>query len=252
MRQANWVKKLLRTTGRRLLSVSARRQIVRLTRWPPVGWVRFGSFRRLNPISPYWGLERGQPIDRYYIERFLKRHSGDIHGRVLEVGDNTYTRLFGGIKVNESVVLHVSEQKDNVTLIGSLTEPRTIPIESFDCLIVTQTMQFIFDVHNVVKTIYRGLMPGGVALITVPGISQISRYDMNRWGHYWSFTTRSVEGLFTPVFPPSQLQLEAFGNVLTAVAFLHGLAVEELKPYELDYLDPDYELLITIRAVKPA
>jgi len=38
--------------------------------------------------------------------------------------------------------------------------------------------------------------------------------------------------------------------VLAAVAFLHGLAAEDLRPEELDYHDADYELLITVRAIK--
>jgi SAM-dependent methyltransferase len=246
------VKKFLKTIGRNIFPVSTRRQIVRLTRWPPVGWVRFGSLRRKKPISPYWGMERGQPIDRYYIEHFLDRHRNDIHGRVLEIGDNTYTRRFGGERINESAVLHVAEQKEHVTLIGSLTEEKTIPPETFDCFIVTQTLQTIFEVQTAIYNIYRGLKPGGVALVTVPGISQISRYDMDRWGYYWSFTTKSMRNLFEAQFPTANLQIEAHGNVLAAIAFLHGLAVEDLKPHELDYLDPDYELLITIRAVKPS
>jgi SAM-dependent methyltransferase len=224
---------------------------VRLTRWPPVGRVRFGNLRRLEPISPDWGMERGQPVDRYYIERFLSNHTSDIQGRVLEIGDNTYTRRFGGARVTESVVLHVAEQKEHVTLIGSLTEPDTVLAESFDCFVVTQTLQVIYDVQTAVRTIYHGLKPGGVALVTVPGISQISRYDMDRWGHYWSFTTRSVENLFTAVFPRDHLQIEAHGNVLAAISFLHGLASQELRPAELDHVDPDYQLLITIRAVRP-
>jgi SAM-dependent methyltransferase len=238
--------------GRRFLSVSTRRQIVRLTRWPPVGWVRFSSFRRLNPISPFWGMERGKPIDRYYIEWFLDKFQEDVGGRVLEIGDNIYTRQFGGERVKESVVLHVAEQKEHVTLIGSLTDAATIPADSFDCFICTQTLQTIFDVQSAINNIFRGLKPGGVALVTVPGISKISRYDMDRWGYYWSFTSKSAQRLFEVKFPSANIQVEAHGNVLAAIAFLHGLAVEELKQKELDYLDPDYELLITIRAVKPS
>jgi SAM-dependent methyltransferase len=245
------LKKLLGALGQRLLPVTVRRRIVKLTRWPPVGLVRFGSLRRLKPISRDWGMERGQPIDRYYIERFLAGHTSDIQGRVLEIGDNTYTRQFGGGRVTESVVLHVAEQKEHVTLIGSLTEPDTIPAESFDCFILTQTLQVIYDVQTAVRTIYHGLKPGGVALVTVAGISQISRYDMDRWGHYWSFTTRSVEELFMAVFPRDHLQIESHGNVLAAISFLHGLASQEVRPEELDHVDPDYQLIITIRAMRP-
>jgi SAM-dependent methyltransferase len=237
--------------GRIIFPVTTRRQIVRLTRWPPVGLVRFGNLRRLKPISPVWGTERGQPIDRYYIEKFLTKHASDIHGRVLEIGDNTYTNKFGKDQVLESVVLHIAEQKKQVTLIGSLTDPNSIPAASFDCLIITQTLQLIFDTQKAVCTIYHSLKPGGVALVTVPGISQISRYDMDRWGHYWSFTTRSVEELFKSVFPADHIQVEAHGNVLAAISFLHGLASQELNSKELSFTDPDYQLLITIRAERP-
>jgi hypothetical protein len=39
--------------------------------------------------------------------------------------------------------------------------------------------------------------------------------------------------------------------VLAATAFLHGLASQDLRSEELDHLDPDYQLLITVRAMKP-
>jgi hypothetical protein len=75
---------------------------------------------------------------------------------------------------------------------------------------------------------------------------------MDRWGYYWSFTTRSIKELFSAVFPPENLQIQAHGNVLVAVSFLHGLASQELRQKELDHCDPDFEVLITLRAQKPA
>lgn len=237
--------------GQKYLSKDARRRMVRYTRWPPVGWARLGSLRRLRPISPDWGMERGQPIDRYYIENFLAAHTVDVQGHVLEIGSNTYTRRFGGDRVTQSVVLHVAEQKDVVTLIGDLTTGENMPADTFDCVILTQTLNAIFDVAAALQTVHRILKPGGVALITVPGISKISRYDMDRWGYYWSFTTASMMRLMTAVFPPEGVQISAYGNVLTAIAFLHGLSSQELRRRELDTTDPDYELLITVRAAKP-
>ena len=74
---------------------------------------------------------------------------------------------------------------------------------------------------------------------------------MERWGHFWSFTSLSALRLFEEVFPESNVAVEAYGNVLTATAFLHGLVTQELKQKELDHRDPDYELVITVRAVKP-
>jgi hypothetical protein len=39
--------------------------------------------------------------------------------------------------------------------------------------------------------------------------------------------------------------------VLAAMAFLQGLAVADLREGELDARDPDYEVSIAIKAVKP-
>jgi hypothetical protein len=87
--------------GRRWLSVSTRRKIVRYTCCPPVGLVRFGSLRRVKPISRVWGMERGQPIDRYYIEPFLEQKACDVQGCVLEIGNNTYPAVWQSARDQE-------------------------------------------------------------------------------------------------------------------------------------------------------
>jgi len=73
---------------------------------------------------------------------------------------------------------------------------------------------------------------------------------MDRWGHYWSLTTLSARRLFEEVFLPENVTVDVHGNVLTATAFLQGVTAEELRREELDYRDPDYEVTITVRAVK--
>jgi len=220
-------------------------------RHPPVGLVRFGSLRRLQPIGRIFGSEWGQCIDRYYIESFLARYATDIHGHVLEVGDDAYTRQFGGTRVQQSDVMHVSPDHPGATLTVDLTHAERLPSDTFDCIIFTQTLQFIYDVRAALRTLWRILKPGGVLLATCHGISQIARWDMDHWGEYWRFTSLSAHKLFTEVFPAAGVTVQAHGNVLAAMAFLHGLVAEELRQEELDYFDPDYEVLITIRAVKP-
>lgn len=228
-----------------------RRNCERLTRWPPVSGVRFGSLRRLAPISRVFGFDRGQCIDRYYIEGFLARHAQDIRGNVLEIGDDAYTKKFGGVHVTRSDVLHVQEGNPKATMIGDLAIGTQFVSDTFDCVIFTQTLQFIYDVRSALASLCRVLKPGGVLLATFPGISQISRYDMDRWGDYWRFTTLSARRIFEESFSPANITVQAHGNVLAAIAFLEGLAAEELRREELDHLDADYELLITVRAKKP-
>ncbi len=225
----------------------------RFSVWPPVGRVQFGSLRRTTPISRVFGLDRAQRercIDIVFIERFLKDHQSDIRGRVLEIGDDRYTKRFGGAKVERGDVLHV-QPGGGATIVADLTSAASIAAGSFDCIICTQTLQFIYDVHAAVRTLHRLLRPGGVVLASFTGISQISRYDMDRWGDYWRFTTASARRLFEECWPPDQVLIEAHGNALLAVAYLHGLTVDELTAEELETRDNDFQLVITARAVKP-
>ncbi len=219
--------------------------------WPPPGWVRFGSLRRLTPVCRDYGYSRGGPIDRYYIEKFLAANAADIRGRVLEMGDSSYTLRFGGDRVNCAEAMHVEAGHPQVTIIGDLSDAPQIPSDSFDCIIFTETLHMIYDSRAALRTLYRILKPGGVLLATFPGIShQICRAEAERWGDHWRFTTWSARRLFAEYFVPERIRIEAFGNVLVAISFLHGLSAAELKPEELDYHDRDYEFSITVRAVK--
>jgi hypothetical protein len=179
--------------ARRFLPVPARR---RLTSWwgrARRGRVSFGDLRRLSPLSRDFGFDRGLPVDRYYIEGFLELSKEAIRGRVLEVGTAMYTRRFGGGRVASCEVLHVSERKPDVTVIGDLTDTGLeLEEASFDCVILTQVLQFIFDAPAALRTVYRLLRPGGELLLSVAGISPASRYDVAHWGEYWRFTSSSV------------------------------------------------------------
>lgn len=212
---------------------------------PSVGSVDFGDLGGATPIGRKFGFDRGQCIDRFYIERFLELQAGHIRGRVLEVAEDTYTRRFGGAKVTSCDILHATGENRRATLVGDLCHPEQFPDGVFDCAILTQTLQHVYDVGAALTTAYRLLRPGGVALISVPGISQISRYDMDRWGDYWRFTTCSLTRLLESVFGSGACHVEAHGNVRAAVAFLHGLCVADVGKGTLAQHDADFELVLT-------
>jgi SAM-dependent methyltransferase len=202
----------------------------------------------LTPLSRRWGKDRGgRPIDRYYIERFLALHAGDIRGSVLEAGDNTYTRHFG-TAVTRSDVLHVEPGNPNATVVADLMHADHLPGGCFDCIILTQVLQFIAEPEGAVATLHRLLAPGGVLLVTAAGISRISRWEMDHWGEYSHFTTRSMRQLLERSFMADLVSVESFGNVLASAGFLYGLAAEELLESELRYHDPDYQLIVAARA----
>ncbi len=227
--------------GRRLLPPADRR--------PPPGRVRFGDLRRVTPISPDFGFDRGLPVDRYYIETFLGRHASEISGRVLEVGDDSYTRRFGGDRVRKADVLHVKAGFPGATFTGDLTDAAVLPENAFDCIVLTQTLHLIYDLPLAVGRLRRALAPGGVLLLTAPGITSI---DRGEWGAtwYWSLTAVSMRKLFGDVFGEDAVLVEEYGNVFAATAFLHGLAVEELRREDLDPLDRAYPVILGLRARK--
>jgi SAM-dependent methyltransferase len=236
---------------RKLLPLSIRRNISQLAVWPPIGLVRFGNFRSTRPIGKEFGSGRGLEIDRFYIEKFLSENSTEIRGHVLEIKSNAYTLKYGGDRVLKSDVLHKVEGNPEATIIADLTKADHIPSNTFDTIIFTQTLQFIYDFKAAAATLYRILKPGGVLLATVSGIAQISPYDFDMWGDYWRFTSLSAQKLFEEFFPAQCVSVESFGNVLAAVSFLEGLACEDLRHEELEAVDPNYQILIAIRAVKP-
>jgi len=242
----------LRDLARRRTTPEQRARLKRLAQWPPVGRVRLGSLKRTTPISRNYGWERGTPIDRFYIDRFLTQHTDDIRGRVLEIGDDEYTRRYGGDRVTHSDVLHAAEGNPSATIVADLADAPQIADASFDCVICTQTLLLIYDVPKAVATIHRILEPGGTALITVPGVSRICREEADEWGDYWRFTSDSATRLFADEFGAQNTTTTAYGNVLTATAMLHGLAAEDLKPKQLDDRDRDFEVLIGVRARRPA
>ena len=216
---------------------------------PPLGRVRFGDFDRPSPISRDFGFDRGTPVDRYYVEGFLAAHSDDIRGRALEVGNAFYCRKFGTGIVQQDV-LHVTADNPEATIVGDLSVPGVLPERAFDCLLVTQTLHLIYDMHAAVAAMYRALKPGGVLLLTCPGISQVDRRE---WGAtwFWSITRPAAERMFGDVFGAAGVAAETRGNVYAAVCFLQGLALEEVDIDKLDVLDTAYPVIVTVRARKP-
>jgi SAM-dependent methyltransferase len=220
-------------------------------KYPPIGWVRFGGLRRLEPISRH-SATRGIAVTRYYIYDFLSTHSNDVKGHVLEIEDDICTKKFGGNKVLQSDILHVWPDNPMATIVADLTNSSAdvIPSNSFDCIIFTHTLQHIYDAKAAIRTLYRILKPGGVLLVTNNGINRISRGNMDKWGEYWHFTSLSLRLLFEEVFLPENVEVQTYGNVLAAICVMHGISARELKSSELNYRDRDFEVVVGLRAIK--
>jgi SAM-dependent methyltransferase len=228
--------------GERLASDQCRHVRRRLFR---PAWL--GTLRRTTPLSDRYGYDRGTPVDRYYIECFLQKHHRDIQGRVLEVKDSYYTNRYG-TDVTHRDVLDIDPSNSQATIIADLAVASVIPSEQFDCFILTQTLHFIFDTSAAIAHAHRILGPGGVLLATIPAISRVD--PQLAATDYWRFTVASCSALFGEVFGRDKVSVESHGNILTAIAFLTGMAHEELSREELGTNDRYFPLIITVRGIK--
>jgi SAM-dependent methyltransferase len=226
--------------------LNVRRQLLPLDRVTD-----FSVLRRVTPYRPDFGWHRGPCVDRFYIEQFLAQHSPDIRGHAVEIGENLYMAQFGGDLITRADVLDFIPHP-GVTLQADLTHAPSIPDNTFDCIVCTQTLMYIYDLRAALDTFHRTLAPGGVALVTLAGISQIAPAHMTGGADdYWRFTRPSAQKLFADVFGAENVAVQTFGNVLTSIAFLHGLVAPELTPEEFAYNDPNYPMIVAVRAAKP-
>lgn len=213
--------------------------------------MRHGRFSRAEPLSKLFGYDRGKPVDRGYIETFLRANAGRIRGRVLEIGDDGYSRQFGGDAIRQQDILHVHAGNPLATIVGDLSQPGVLPDAAFDCIILTQTLHMIYDMPAALRQVHDALKPGGIALITVPGITPVDRHE---WGTtwYWSLTPAALHRLLEETFPGGSFEEAAFGNLYAATAFLHGAALEEVERRKLTPYDPAFPVIVAACAQRNA
>ncbi len=196
-----------------------------------------------KPISRLFGFDRGQPIDRFYIEEFLNREARNISNisRTLEVAEDGYIKKLFPDATHE--ILDYTKGMD-------LTKDGTIDSEKYDLFICTQTLNVIYDIKSALSGCANLLKVGGTFLATVGGnIAPISKYDMDRWGDYWRFTYKSIEMLVKEVFGEN-VRVCPYGNAMAATAFIQGLCVEDIDKNLLEVNDPDYAIVIGVVAIK--
>jgi hypothetical protein len=212
----------------------------------PPGQANWGDLRRQEPLCSRWGFGRGQPVDRYYIENFLARHSGAIGGSCLEVMNSNYTHRFGQDRITHSDVVDIDSKNTKANIVGDLIDPSTLPANRYDCFILTQTLSVIYDGRAVMRNCYAALKPGGTMLVTAACMCRYSPHPED----FWRLTDRSLTRLITENTDCEDFEVEAHGNLITSMAFLMGMASEELSQEELDHQDFRFPIVVTARLRK--
>ncbi len=219
------VQRALRSAGRRVPAL--RRAVLR---------ARFGDLGRTGGLSS-WGTQRGTPVDRWYIERYLAAHADVVHGRVLEVKQDTYASRFGASEVE---VVDIDPRNPHADLVGDLCDPGTLAPGRYDAAIVTQTLQLVADPPAALRNVLRSLRPGGALLVTVPCVSRLAG-----GGDLWRWTPAGLRAVLAAVVPPgADWEVTGAGNGLSSRAFLFGLAAEDLDARALAVDEVDYPFVV--------
>ncbi len=203
-------------------------------------WNQLGT----QPIDKNFGIGRGKAADRVYIEEFIKKYRNNIRGTVMEVQDSRYIKQFGENRVKKEVILRVDGGEGKNIIKGNFATGEGLDENSVDCLICTQTLQYIYDLKSTAKNIYKLLKKDGTVLVTVPGIKSLSAYHDEKWGEYWSFTRKSLYRMFAEEFGEKNVIVETYGNVKIAMAYLYGLCAEELEEKDFSYNDEHCPFII--------
>ena len=209
------------------------------------GIPRWGNLRRLKPFSNNFGLERGTPVDRYYVDRFFERHRAEITGDVLEIDRNIYSRRFGhDLRTVHSFDI---EPKPDTTFACDLAHSENIlESEAYDCVLLPCTLSFFRELDFCLRNSLRVVRPGGIILASASGIIRVEDAD-----DLWRFTPFGWRELLQRAWPGCELVVESEGNCLAVTAFNLGLAHEELKQEELNYCDELFPVAINIFCRKP-
>ena len=209
---------------------------------------------RKEPFSRIFGLDRGTAIDRRFMEDFLSLHKDSIQGKVLEIGGDQYTYKFGS-NLASTAILAGSENSSRSICFPypshDLTAHHSLDaVGKYDLVIATNVLNFIYDFKAAIHGLAKLTQPdSGILLATLAGVSQISRFDYDRWGDYWRFNDMSIKQLFEEYF--EQVEVTAYGSAPLAAAFIMGLSQEEVPSTLFEHHDPDYQILIGVKAAKP-
>lgn len=205
--------------------------------------LNWGDLKKTVPICQAFGLTRGTPIDRYYLNKFIGEVKHEIIGNVLEIGGTPKDKDFYQINPGTSYKILNLEPGPGVDIVGDVHDPSIIEPESFDSIIIFNVLEHCYAPWIAVENMLTWLKPGGKCFAMVPSAIRVHATPADYW--------RPLPDAFAYIFRNyTQQQLYIYGNPTTVIASYHGIAVEELTTEELDAYHPDYPVATCIMATK--
>jgi len=189
----------------------------------------------VHPLDRHYGMGRGVPIARYYINRYVEGIAGRIRGTVLEFGEPTYSAALDC--TTETISIDESEKP---TLLADICDPAVKRLRggAYDFIICTSVLHLVIDPRTAVDHMHDLLKPGGTLLVAEKAVSIVDPWLTA--ADKWRFTPTGLRALLVPF---ADVRVEAFGNLYTMCAYLSGRAAAEVAQDKLDYHDPSYPII---------
>jgi SAM-dependent methyltransferase len=209
----------------------------------PVNGIDFGDLRRRAPFCPQYGFSRGDPIDRYYLRRFIAEIRCQVKGITLEIGGQKQNRkTYGFDQVTEYRTMDICSA-EGVDIIADAHDPRVFSEDSFDSIALFNVLEHCERPWVVVENLGKWLRPGGKVFCMVPNAQRIHPAPKD----FWRLCPDALQSLFASF---RIHQLKTYGNLFSTVASLSGVAIQELTPTDLTQNDPRYPVITCIVAEK--
>ena len=216
----------------------------------PTSTLDLGDLRRVTPIDSGFGLGRGKPVDRHYIEDFLCRHAADMRGRVLEVGENVYTPALR--RRARDAKRHPPRRRfEPARDAGRRSRRRERAAERR-----VRLLHLHPDAHLHLRRAARGADDPSHPRSGRRAARDGARHQPDEpvrsrpLGRVLALHGAVARALARRVLRRARVEVEAYGNVLASTAFLQGLWPSDLSRDELDHRDQRYQMLVAGRAVK--
>lgn len=206
-------------------------------------------FGNTNPVSMFYGFDRGLPIDRYYIEEFLEQNKQYIKGVCLEVQDDGYCKKYGQDRVIKQDILDIVSNNKKATIIADIKDLSQIKDFTYDCIVLTQVLQYVDDLDGAIAECKRVLKNQGVLLVTLPSAAKIDP-DAGTKNDYWRFTEASAKYLFSKYFESSKLEIKTHGNAALLWQSLAGFSQQDTYKKFFKMNNPAFPLIVTVRGIK--
>lgn len=203
---------------------------------PSSVWNRVGGPPAARPV------ERDTAIERHFFTALVARWADDLRGQVLEIGAGGYAQPHSDRLESLEIIDRSPSGEPEASVLAALAN---LDVGRFDCVLVSETLEFSLDGEAVLRAVRRAIKPGGIAIVLAPGIAAGSPTGARH--QLLGFTELSMRMLAERALEPERITLETFGNVLLASAFLEGRKPEELPEHAFGVNDPAYQLGVAVR-----